>query len=193
MNSRQRVEAVIKKEKADRMPVYAWVKANMSEQISERFGSVEAFEDKYEFDYSHIFAGFAPHSGIDAGKIREENGGELTPAMLLDMELSDPDDMDKYESVKKDIAYHKEERERFVYVQTPGIFEGHNGVFTIENHLMYLALYEKELHEVYKRQAEWVKKYANNCIDLGIDMIHISDDWGAQTGLMFSQIGRAHV
>ena len=25
-----------------------------------------------------------------------------------------------------------------------------------------------------------------NCIDLGVDMIHISDDWGAQNSLMFS-------
>ena len=25
-----------------------------------------------------------------------------------------------------------------------------------------------------------------NCLDLGVDMIHVSDDWGAQSGLMFS-------
>jgi len=25
-----------------------------------------------------------------------------------------------------------------------------------------------------------------NCLDIGIDMIHVSDDWGAQVGLMFS-------
>lgn len=25
-----------------------------------------------------------------------------------------------------------------------------------------------------------------NCLDLGIDMIHVSDDWGAQNNLMFS-------
>jgi len=24
-----------------------------------------------------------------------------------------------------------------------------------------------------------------NCLDLGVDMIHVSDDWGAQQGLMF--------
>ena len=25
-----------------------------------------------------------------------------------------------------------------------------------------------------------------NCLDLGVDMIHVSDDWGAQNGLMFN-------
>ncbi|MBM3492952.1 MAG: hypothetical protein FJX72_01320 [Armatimonadetes bacterium] len=25
-----------------------------------------------------------------------------------------------------------------------------------------------------------------NCLDLGVDMVHVSDDWGAQTGLLFS-------
>jgi len=61
-----------------------------------------------------------------------------------------------------------------------------NGPFGIENHLMYLALYEDDLHRVYQRQAEWNRRYAMNCLDLGVDMIHVSDDWGAQNGLMFS-------
>ena len=56
--------------------------------------------------------------------------------------------------MKQAIDHHKTQRGRFVYVQTPGIFERLNGPFGIENHLMY--------------------------------MIHVSDDWGAQVGLMFS-------
>jgi len=60
------------------------------------------------------------------------------------------------------------------------------GPYGIENHLMYLAIYESDLHVVYKRQAEWNRQFAMNCLDLGVDMIHVSDDWGGQTGLMFS-------
>ena len=44
----------------------------------------------------------------------------------------------------------------------------------------------EELDELYRRQAEWTVKFAGHCIDLGIDMVHISDDWGAQRDLMFS-------
>jgi uroporphyrinogen decarboxylase len=36
------------------------------------------------------------------------------------------------------------------------------------------------------RQAEWNRAFAMNCLDLGVDMVHVSDDWGAQTGLLFS-------
>ena len=71
-------------------------------------------------------------------------------------------------------------------MQTPGIFEALNGVFGIERHLMYLLMYPEELHEVYRRQAQWNRGFAMNCLDLGIDMVHVSDDWGAQHGLMFS-------
>jgi uroporphyrinogen decarboxylase len=71
-------------------------------------------------------------------------------------------------------------------VQTPGIFERLNGPFGIENHLMYLALYEDALAEVYRKNAQWNRQFALNCLELGVDMVHVSDDWGAQQTLMFS-------
>ncbi|HEO72183.1 MAG TPA: hypothetical protein ENN80_13055, partial [Candidatus Hydrogenedentes bacterium] len=53
-------------------------------------------------------------------------------------------------------------------------------------HLGYLLMYPDDLRAVYQRQAEWNRAFANNCLDLGVDMIHVSDDWGAQNGLLFS-------
>jgi uroporphyrinogen decarboxylase len=100
--------------------------------------------------------------------------------------MSDPNDIVSYQSIIDQVRHHKEQRGRFVYVQTPGIFEALNGIFGIENHLCYLVQFEDHLHHIYQRQAEWNKAFANNCIDLGVDMIHVSDDWGGQTTLMFS-------
>lgn len=57
MTPRERVFAVIEHRKPDRIPVYGWVRANLDEQISEAFGSAAAFEDRYEFDYAHLFGG----------------------------------------------------------------------------------------------------------------------------------------
>ena len=51
---------------------------------------------------------------------------------------------------------------------------------------MAMLLYPDEIAEVYRRQAEWNKQFALNAIELGVDMIHVSDDWGAQKSLMFS-------
>ncbi len=186
MKSCERVKAVIEGQRPDRIPVYGWVRANLEEQIDAAFGSVAAFEDKYEFDFAHLFGGPMPYRHEDLEALRESNDGLIEPVHLLEIPMTDPDESAAYDSLRTDLEHHKTQRDRFVYVQTPGIFECLNGPFGIENHLMYLALYENELHEVYRRQAEWNKQRAMNCLDLGIDMIHVSDDWGAQTGLMFS-------
>lgn len=167
------------------MPIYGWVRANMEQQIAAVFGSVEEFEDHYEFDLAHVFGGPSPYRQDDLQELRARGNGAIEPAALLEIHLSDPDEYAAYEGIRQQLDHHKILRGRFVYVQTPGIFECLNGPFGIQDHLMYLALYEAELAEVYRRQAEWNRSFAMNCLDLGMDMIHVSDDWGAQNGLMF--------
>lgn len=184
MLPRERVIQTIKHGKPDRIPIYGWVKANLERQISEVFGSVEAFEDKYEFDYAHLFGGPPTFDEQVLRELRAE--GPIEPPALIDAPMHDPNDMAAYKDVIDQIRHHKEQRGRFVYMQTPGFFEAMNGAFGIENHLAYLLMFEDELHEVYRRQAEWTIQFANNCLDLGVDMIHVSDDWGAQNSLMFS-------
>jgi uroporphyrinogen decarboxylase len=183
MLSRERVIAVIEHRQPDRIPIYGWVRANLEPQITEAFGSVEAFEDKYEFDFAHLFGGPGPYPALD--QLRADSGGAIEPGSLLDIPLNDPDDTAAYQNIADQIRHHKEERGRFVYVQTPGIFECLNGAFGIENHLGYLLLFEEQLHEVYRRQAAWNQAFAHNCLDLGVDMVHVSDDWGSQHTLLF--------
>ncbi|MBE6897180.1 MAG: hypothetical protein E7477_08820 [Ruminococcaceae bacterium] len=185
MNSTERVTNAILGKPVDRQPIYGWVSANLTEQITAEYGSVAAFEDKYEFDAAHIFGGPGAWKGDVLDKLRAEND-ELTPDLLVDVDFfTDPNVSDAYNGVRDAIKFHKE-RGRFCYVQTPGFFEQFNGMFGIENHLLYLAMYPDELGELYARQAEWTIGFADNCIKAGADMIHISDDWGAQNDLMFN-------
>ena len=186
MLSRERVAAVIEHQKPDRIPIYAWVSANLSEPITERFGSVAALEDQYEFDFAHLFGGPSPYPQAALQELSQSLGGPIEPRALMGIALSGPNDSATYADIAAGIKHHQAERGRFVYVQTPGIFECLNGVFGIENHLAYLALYPDDLREVYLRQAEWNRAFALNCVELGVDMVHVSDDWGAQVGLMFS-------
>ena len=186
MLPRERVITVMQHGKPDRIPIYGMLRANLEEQITEAFGSVEDFEDKYEFDFAHLFGGPAPHPLEALKQLRQTLGRAIEPKDLLGVELGDPNNTAAYEDIRKQIRHHKEERGRFVYVQTPGIFECLNGPFGIQNHLCHLLTYEDDLHQVYRRQAEWNRTFAMNCLDLGVDMIHVSDDWGAQNGLMFS-------
>lgn len=188
MNSTERVRAAILGQPYDRQPIYGWVAMNLSEQISARWGSVEAFEDKYEFDVAHLFGGPGCFNGELIHSIAPMGSGDLTPDLLVDQPIFlDPTIPASYNGLRAALNHHKA-RGRFCYVQTPGFFENFNGVFGIENQLMWMALYPDELNELYRRQAEWTVQFADRCIDLGIDMIHISDDWGAQKDLMFSPV-----
>ena len=184
MTSTERVKRAIRGEKTDRTPIYGWVVANLEEQIARDYGSVAAFEDKYEFDAAHLFGGAFPYTQERIDELREKYD-ELTPDILLEEDFMVPVSDGNWDSLIEDLRHHKA-RDRFCYVQTPGFFEHFNGIFGIENHLMYLIIYKDELGELYRRQAEWTVEFADRCIDLGVDCIHISDDWGAQNDLMFS-------
>ena len=185
MDSTERVRRTILGQPVDRQPIYGWLSANLTEELTAAYGSVAAFEDLYEFDVSHVFGGPGAFDERVFERLRAEND-EMTPDLLLDEDFfTDPDRLDDYRNVRDTMAFHKR-RGRFCYVQTPGFFEQFNGVFGIENQLLYLALYPEELNELYRRQAEWTVKFAGRCIDLGVDMIHLSDDWGAQNDMMFS-------
>ena len=185
MNSTERVRNAILGKPIDRQPIYGWVSANLSEEITREYGSVAAFEDAYEFDAAHIFGGPGSYRGDVLNALRAENE-ELTPDLLVDADFfTNPDNPADYDGLAASIRFHKE-RERFCYVQTPGFFEAFNGVFGIENQLLYMAMYPDELGELYAHQAEWSIRFAGHCIDAGADMIHISDDWGAQGDLMFN-------
>ncbi|HOX40141.1 MAG TPA: uroporphyrinogen decarboxylase family protein [Candidatus Brocadiia bacterium] len=186
MLPRERVIEVIRHRKPDHTPIYGWVGANLDKEISAAFGSVAAFEDKYEFDFAHLFGGPGTFPGEAVEKLRKDIGGPIDPLTSLDLPLSDPNNRAAYADIVNGIRHHKEQRGRFVYVQTPGIFEALNGIFGIENHLMCLAMYPDEIQEIYRRQAEWNRAFAMNCLDLGVDMVHVSDDWGSQSGLLFS-------
>ena len=90
MNSTERVRAAILGKEYDRQPIYGWVYANLTEQITERFGSVAAFEDRYEFDAAHIFGAPRPWDKKLIEKIASEND-ELTPDLLLEENIfTDP-------------------------------------------------------------------------------------------------------
>ncbi|HBL85005.1 MAG: hypothetical protein A2Y17_07230 [Clostridiales bacterium GWF2_38_85] len=186
MTSFELVSKTIKGEPTPKTPLYGWVSFNMSDKICAKFGCVENFEDHYEFDLAHIFGGPAYHNTAAISQLHEQHI-EITPEVYLNIPLPPVDNMDGYSSIINTLDFYKKSRKRFCYLQTNGIFECLNEVFGIENHLMYLLLYPEELKMVYQRQAEWNRKFALNAIELGVDMIHVSDDWGGQNNLLFSK------
>lgn len=185
MTSTERVRNTISGKSVDRQPIYGWVFANLTDQLTAAFGSVAAFEDRYAFDMAHLFGGPEAFREDTLAALRKQPD-ELTPDVLLEADLfTVPDDPASFDNIAAALHHHKQ-RDRFCYVQAPGFFEQFNTIFGIENHLMYLALYPDELTELYRRQADWTVRFADCCIDLGVDMVHFSDDWGSQNNLLFS-------
>ena len=186
MNSTERVTNVILGKPVDRQPIYGWVIGNLVEPLTEMWGDPTAFEDHYEFDMAHIFGGPTHHDMSIIDRLREEYG-EATPDLLLkeDGFFLSPDNLDDYKDIEESIKFHKK-RDRFCYVQTPGFAETFSGVFGIQNHMLYMALYPDEMDQLYARQAEWDLRFIDHCVDLGVDMIHFSDDWGSQNSLLFN-------
>jgi len=187
MNSRKLVtDTITGKNTTNITPMYGWVSLNMTEKIEKNYGSVRNFEDHYHFDMAHIFGGPNPFNYDEFMKIRAQ-GIELTPDIMLDIPFWSPDNMSDYQGIINDLEFYQKQRERFCYMQTNGLFECLNGPFGIENQLCYMALYPDEMTELYKRMAQWNKKFADHVMELNVDMVHISDDWGGQSSLMFSK------
>ena len=46
MNSTERVKRAITGQAVDRMPMYGWLSANLTDELTRACGSVAAFEDK---------------------------------------------------------------------------------------------------------------------------------------------------
>ena len=185
MTGTERVRRVLAGEPVDRQPIYGWVFANLEQPITEHWGSVAAFEDHYEFDAAHIFGGPRVFNKAVLKQILDEEG-EVTPDVLLASDYYLPPQTQESKAKISAALEHHKKRDRFCYMQTPGFFECFNDAFGIENQLMYLLMYPDEMAELYRRHADWVIQCADQSIDLGVDDVHISDDWGSQRDLMFN-------
>lgn len=104
---------------------------------------------------------------------------------ILDLPFADPDDSEIYEPIIRDVEHHKEQRGRAIFVQTPGVFECGNGMIGLQQALEYMALEPEKLKRFFERIAQWAQRYVDNCLDIGCDVIHVSDDWGMNQRLLF--------
>ena len=188
MDSRERVKTVINHQKPDRTPIFGWLgNEEFAPKVIEAFGSLEAFADKYEFDVTSHGPDLVPFDWNALHDLKMSKADKkITPGDILDIPLPDPDDESKYKNFIKAVQNNRKTKNQFIYTSTWGYFEGYAMIFGLEDHLVNILLYESELKEIHKRLAAWHIKFAHNSLDAGADMIHFSDDWGAQKSLMFS-------
>ncbi|MGQ9541014.1 MAG: uroporphyrinogen decarboxylase family protein [Armatimonadota bacterium] len=192
MTPRERVLTALQFQEPDRVPIYLWVfgQPGVIDDITAKYGTFGAFCDALNLDMTQAFPakGFlkrgAPPSSPDS-VYEAAYGWVYTLDSALEAEFNDPDDAEIYTTIRAEIEHHKGGRGRAVFVQTPGVFEAANGVIGQEQNLMELALRPELCRQLYERIARWSARYAENCLELGADVIHISDDWGMNNALMF--------
>ncbi len=193
MLPRERVFKALQFREPDRVPLYVWVfnQPRVIDEILTRFGSFENFCDLLELDMTQAFPAKGPLKRRpkpgDEGAIHDATYGWVyTIEAALEAELNDPDDPAIYEPIKREIEHHKEKRGRAVLVQTFGVFEAANDFIGLEQNLVAMVECPELCRQLYERIARWSARYAENCLELGVDVIHISDDWGMNNAMLFS-------
>lgn len=191
MTGRERILAALSHQTKDRVPRYIWVDGGEAAQrVTERFGSYDAFLDYLDVDMIQTFP--APPGPLDTSKAEAAEYGPglsqrpFTLDQALEFPLTDPDSDSIYAPIRAAVAQHKEQRGRAVFVQTIGCFEVTNGIIGMENQLMDMALRPELLQTHYRRMQQWTRRYIDNCLDLGVDVIHVSDDLGQNGRMLMS-------
>ncbi len=195
MLGRERVLAALNHRESDRVPRYIWVDGGLAtERIVSRFGSYDAFLDALEVDMFQAFpAGplILDWSGLPANDARDEGPRGLSQGALsldeaLEAPFSDPNTDSIYVPIRAAVEHHKSGKGRAVFVQTPGTFETANGLIGMSNQLLEMAMNPDKVLALYRRQVDWTRTYVENCLEIGVDVIHVSDDLGENGRMIFS-------
>ncbi|MCC7494841.1 MAG: hypothetical protein IT204_20970 [Fimbriimonadaceae bacterium] len=192
MTGRERVIAALEHREGDRCPIYLWVfgQPGVTEDINARFGDWETFADHLELDMIQAFPAGGPLSGVprtgSPGVDHDPTFGTVwSMADAAELTLASADDEAIYAPLQRAVEHDQGRRGRAVFVQTPGVFECANGFVGLQNQLI-AALLEPELcRRLYDKIAAWSCRYIEHCAAIGVDVIHVSDDWGMQDRLLF--------
>lgn len=188
MISRERVLASIAHQKPDRVPLNIWMyREDVQKKVIQKYGNLDNFFDSLHVD---MFTAWTHEPRKDNFKDKIYNATQL-----LDVPFRDPNEQEIYKrinlglmpaGVKEVVSHHKEEKGRAVFVQIVGPYESAQSFLGTENTLLEMALHKEEMKLFFRRSCLWWAQVAENCIDLGVDVIHISDDWGQNKVLLFS-------
>ncbi len=177
MTSKERVLKAIRHEEPDRVPLNVWLyRGDYAEIINEKYGSVDGFLDHYDID---IFTVFVP---VPWNHLERRI---YTLDEALDMDFPDPATDEWYDPVRHVVEHYGNNKQRAVFCQTGGVFETTNGFLGIENNLANMAIEPEKTSALYEKVSEWFQVQIQKIIDIGVDVVHMSDDWGENRRMMF--------
>jgi len=148
-------------------------------QIRRKYGSNAAFFEALDIDFVQSFPELCP---CDVG----ERWGKYTLDEALSLEFGDPTDTSRgYDRLKADLESFGRAGYA-VLANVTGVMEQANMFLGIEETLMNMALAPEKMAELFDRLGRWGARNAEACLELGADVVHVSDDWGQNNSLMMS-------
>jgi uroporphyrinogen-III decarboxylase len=185
MNSKERVLATLNRQPTDRTPLDCWLyQKQFIEQLAEGYGSREQFLDEFNID---IFVGFVPYPN--------QLGYKIGVPDLANIDLGDPHDPQwltfnawnpDFAGVNVAEAVKQQGKQRAIIAHIWGIVEGTSTFLGIENCWANLGLEPDLMMAWFDRYADWLCGLADSCLDAGVDIITLSDDWGSNQNMLFS-------
>ncbi|NUO82707.1 hypothetical protein HUU05_21755, partial [candidate division KSB1 bacterium] len=195
MTSRERVLAVLRGQKPDRVPlnVFAGWNPEVQEQVEARYGSLEAFNAHFHID---AVTGVLPRFPF-GGAARHAQIADLDQYLALTPHdphaatiLSTPCDSVLSMTVARALQYHQQQKTVFCHAW--GVFElsqflfERNGMPGTEEALFNMASAPEKTQRLFMKLGAWTADCVENAIDAGVDLIELSDDWGQQNTMLFS-------
>lgn len=185
MNGKERVLATINRQPTDQTPLDCMLyQKQFVEMLAAEYGPREQFLDEFNID---IFAGFVPYPN--------QFGRKFDVKELADIPLADARDPKwvnhsqwNYDfagvNVAEAVAWYG--GKRMIRAHLWGIVEGTSTFLGIENCWLNLGQSPELMMAWFDRYADWLCGLVDNCIETGVDMFTLSDDWGSNNTMLFS-------
>lgn len=185
MNGKERVLATINRQPVDRTPLDCWLyQKQFVGMLEAEYGPREQFMDEFNI-------------AMAVGTIPWPNqlGYKIKVTDLASVDLGDPRDPrwlthtdwnPDFAGLNVSLALEGHGTRRAVMAHMWGMLEGTSSFVGIENCWASLRAKPELMTSWFDRYADWLCGLADSCIDAGVDIIQISDDWGSNNNMLFA-------
>ena len=181
MNGKERTLMTIRHEEPDRVPLEVWLyREDMQQRVIEKFGSMDEFYQKLNID---VFVANTPPPNKHNPDFLEEKM-TMTLEQISDEDFTDPDDPSIYVELRE--MLDKYGKEKCIMAHTWGVLEGTYSFAGIEEVLIQLATRSPLVAKVFQKCQSFSQRVAQNVVDMGVDILHLTCDVGANDALLLS-------
>jgi uroporphyrinogen decarboxylase len=185
MNSKERVISTLNKEAVDRVPLDCWVyQKKLVQKMEEVYGTHDKFMEEFNID---IFTCYVPWPNQLGKQVEVEDLTNVKlgkPKKEFWLEYNDWNEDFSGINIKKGVEKYGDNKAVIGHIW--GIIESTSTFLGIENCWANLALEQDLMRTWFDKLSDWLCYIIEDCIDEGVDIITISDDWGGNNNMLFS-------